>query len=156
MKKRIAMCGVLMLGGVLMFLFVSYRNRYKDLTANTDFIAYTEKLLNIEWQDCIETAVGDVKVADWEEFANIKLKVKEGAEEKVISILKNGCGQSLDFSSHTIPGYQGHELAKELKNSDIQSIWSISMEGRRVKTKNVYIYMTLDDEGDMYVYIFLV
>ncbi|MDE7434816.1 MAG: hypothetical protein K2N01_03185 [Lachnospiraceae bacterium] len=154
MKKRIAMCGVAIVGAVLLYLFVCYDNKNRDLTAYTDFIAYTEKLLNIEWQDCIETAVGDVKVADWEEYANIKLKVKEGAEEKVINIIKDRCGKSRDVSSHTIPGYQGHELADELRNSDIQAIWNVFMEGKRVKTRCVYIYVTLDNEGGMYVYIF--
>lgn len=153
MKKRIAMCGVLMLGGVLMFFFVSHKNRNRDLTAYTDFIAYTEQLLNIGWQDCIETAVGDLKVIDWEEYADIRLKVKEGAEEKVISILKDRCGKSLDVSSYIIPN-QGHELAKEVKERDIQSIWTVFMEDRRAKTRCIYIYLALDDEGRMYVYIF--
>ena len=138
----------------MLFWFVCYDNKNKDLTAYTDFIAYTEKLLNIEWQDCIETAVGDVKVVDWEEFANIRLKVKEGAEEKVISILKDRCGKSFDVSFHAIPGYDDHELADELRNSNIQSIWHVFMEGRRVKTRSVYIYVTLDNKSCMYVYIF--
>ncbi|MDE7062789.1 MAG: hypothetical protein K2O73_06055 [Lachnospiraceae bacterium] len=138
----------------MLYLFVSYDNKNRDLTAYTDFITYTEKLLNIEWQGCIETAVGDVKVADWEEYANIRLKVKEGAEETVINILKDRCGQGFDFSSHTIPGYQGHKLAEELRNSDIQSIWKVFMEGRRVKTRCVYIYVTQDNAEGMYVYIF--
>ena len=154
MKKRIASCGVVIVGAVLLFWFVCYDNKNKDLTAYTDFITYTEKLLNIEWQDCIETAVGDVKVVDWEEFANIRLKVKEGAEEKVTNILKDRCGKSFDVLSYIIPGYNGYELADELRNSNIQSIWHVLMEGRRVKTRSVEIYMTLDAEGRMYVYLF--
>lgn len=147
------MCGVLMLGGVLMFLFVQHKNRYKDLTAYTDLIAYTEQLLNIEWQGGIETAVGDVRVADWEEFADIRLKVKEGAEKRVTNILKDRCGKGRDVSFYIIPN-QGHELAKEVKDRDIQSVWTVFMEGRRAKTRCIYIYLALDDEGRMYVYIF--
>ena len=150
MRKRmfILLIIVIVAGCAIMTMFFWRRHIYNDLCG------YTEKTLDIEWKDCIASAVGDVE-ANWgeEEYAHIKLEVQEGCEEEVLDIIQSRCGESFDLSRTIIPGYQGHEFAMEIKNSDIKYIFYVSMEGKWVKTRSIRIYVVYDENGKMYVYI---
>ena len=143
MKKRIFIFLIIIIvGGAVMTAFFCRKNRYKDLCV------YTEKLLEIKWNDCIETATGDVKrKIGEEEHAYIKLEVKVGCEEDVLNILRNSFGKSLDPIIRY--SYQGHEFAAEIRNGALQYVFEIFMEGKRAKTRNVKIYVVYDENNRM-------
>ncbi|MBD5537830.1 MAG: hypothetical protein HDQ99_19700 [Lachnospiraceae bacterium] len=147
-KKIFILLIIIIVGGAVMTVFFCRKNKYKDLRV------YTEKLLEVEWNDCIETATGDVEREMWEEdWANIKLGVKEGYEEDVLNILRNSFGEPSDISRVIVPDYQGHEFAAEIRNGDLQYIFKIYMEGEWAKTRNIRIYVVYDEKGQMYIYI---
>lgn len=150
MKKNILIfiLAIIILGGAVVTVLFCRRNKYKDLCA------YTENLLKIEWNSCIESATGDVKIEmGEEEWANIRLEVKRGYEEDMLNIVRDRFGKPLDLSHTIVPGYQGHEFATEIKNRDIQYLFETSLEGKRAKTRNIMIYVTYDEKGQMYIYI---
>ena len=149
MKKRIFIFLIIIIvGGAVMTAFFCRKNRYKDLCV------YTEKLLEIKWNDCIETATGDVKrKIGEEEHAYIKLEVKVGCEEDVLNIVRNSFGEPFDLSWVIVPDYQGHEFAAEIKNGDLQYVFEIFMEGKRAKTRSIDVYVVYDENNRMYVYI---
>lgn len=149
MKRIIAFFLVFIIAGGI-FMFLSFRYKYRDLTV------YTERLLDIELKDYIETAEGEVKntgFIGWEEYATFKLKVKAGEEKNVLNIFKNRCGKGVDLTTYVMPGHMGHEFVTEIKKSDIQFVWEVMMEGKRAKTRVVMIYAVLDKNGRMYVYL---
>ena len=147
-SKLIFLMAIIIAGVAIMTAFFCRESKYKDLRV------YTEKLLEVEWNDCIETATGDVEREMWEEdWANIKLGVKEGYEEDVLNILRNSFGEPSDISRVIVPDYQGHEFAAEIRNGDLQYIFKIYMEGKWAKTRNIRIYVVYDEKGQMYIYI---
>lgn len=147
-KKIFILLTIIIVVGAVMAAFFCRNNKYKDLRV------YTEKLLEIEWNDCIETATGDVKrKIGEEENAHIKLEMKEGYEEKVLNILRNSFGKPFDPSLVIVPGYQGHEFATEIKNGDLQYVYEIAMEGKRAKTRSIDVYVVYDENNRMYIYI---
>lgn len=152
-KKKIKKIFIIVLacmiaGGI--FMFLNYRYKYNNLTR------YMERLLDIELKDCIENAEGEVKISGWiHEFSKIKLKVKDGEEENAVSILKKRCGsRNLYGPDCIIPGYRGHQFAKEIKDGEIQFLCGVSMDGKGgVKTRDISIYVVVDREGQMYIYV---
>ena len=147
-SKLIFLMAIIIAGVAIMAAFFCRESKYKDLHV------YTEKLLEIEWNDCIESATGYVerKIGE-EENAYIKLGVKEGYEEDVLNILRNSFGEPFDLSWVIVPGYQGHEFAAEIKNGDLQYVFEIFMEGKRAKTRSIDVYVVYDENNRMYVYI---
>lgn len=147
-KKIFILLIIIIVGTAVMAAFFCRRNKYKDLRV------YTEKLLEIEWNDCIESATGNVeKKIGEEENAYIKLEVKEGYEEEVLNILRNSFGKPFDLSLVIVPGYQGHEFATEIKNGNLQYVFEIAMEGKRAKTRSIDIYVVYDENNRMHIYI---
>lgn len=150
MKRKMLFIVILIIiaGGAVMAVFFCRRNKYKDLCA------YTEKLLEVKWNDCIELATGDVeRKIGKEENSHVKLEVREGCEKDVLNIVRKRCGQPLDISDIIIPGYQGHLFATELKNSNIQYNFAVFLEGKIVKTRYIDIYVVYDEKNKMYIYI---
>ena len=149
MRKKIFIFLIIIIaGGVIMAAFFSRLSKYKDLCA------YTEKLLKIEWNDCIEAATGNVEIGiGKDDYAYVKLEVKEDYEEDVLNIVRKRFGKPLDLSRFVMPGYQGHEFTTEIKNGDIQYIFETFTEGKRVKTRSIMIYVVYNENDRMYVYI---
>lgn len=145
-EKRIFILLIItVVGGAIMTVFFFKKNKYKDLRA------YTERLLKIEWNDCIESATGSVKTIYREEVAHVKLEVRTGYEEEALSILKNKFGKSLE--RYIIPPRGGHEFIEEVKSGNIQYVDKIVMEGKRIKTRNIEIYAIYNEKGQMFIYI---
>lgn len=145
-KKRIIIFLIIIIAaGVIMTMLFCVSNKYKDLCA------YTEKLLKIEWDDCIESATGDLETRG-EELAHIKLEVKDGYEEKVLGILQNRFGQSYDLGD-SWPGWGGHPYAAEIENGDTRYIFMTLMAGKRATTRTVIIYVVYDEKEQMYIYV---
>ena len=149
-KKIFFFLIIVIICGAIITIFLYKRNKYKDLCA------YTEKLLEIEWNDCIESAAGDV-ILDRvdEEYAHIRLEIKEGSEEEALSIVQNRFVNPLDFSRINIPvvlNYR-HEFAAELKNSDIQYVFETFMRGKRARTREIRVYVVYDESRRMYIYV---
>ena len=146
MRKRIfILLIIIIVGGAVMAAFFCRESKYKDLRV------YTEKLLEIKWNDCIETAIGDVEIVYGEEVAHVKLEVKIGYEEEVLSIVENRFRQSLE--QYIIPPWQGHEFIEEVKNGNIQYVSRMAMDGKRIKTRNIEIYVVYDENNRMYIYV---
>ena len=109
----------LIIGGIFMTLFIYQKYKFKDLKR------YTEKLLNIEWGDCITKSWGDIKINGLfdGEYAHIKLEVRKGDDEKALGALQKKYKGEYDISTYALPGYRGHPYASEIKDSDIQFIY---------------------------------
>lgn len=117
--------------------------------APAELCAYTEELLEIEWNDYMESAAGDVVESEYdEEFAQIKLEVKQGYEEEVINILQNRFTIRTSSEAPPLP-----KSAEEIKNGDLRYVFSTFMEGKRAKTREIAAYVVYDESGKMYVYI---
>ena len=148
MKKKILFFLIIVIiGGVIIIMFFCRRNKYKDLCA------YTEKLLKIEWNDCVESTAGDVKLDRGEEYAHIRLEIKAGYEEEALSIVQNRFVNPLDLSRFTAVLNYRHEFATELKNSDIQYVFCIAMRGKRALTREIRVYVVYDESRRMYIYV---
>ena len=148
-KKIIFFLIIVIITGVIITMFLYRRNKYKDLCA------YTEKLLNIEWNDCIESTVGEVELYMGEEYPHIKLAIKAGYEEEALSIVQNRFVKPIDFSGTNYPvvlNYQ-HEFATELENSDIQYVFWIFMNGKVKITREIRVYVVYDENNRMYIYV---
>lgn len=127
------------------------KSEYKDL------YKYTENLLDIEWNDCIESAEGSVEdkynISE-EERAFIKLKVQSGCEEIVSDILQERFKQNMmELPGFSVLNYQGNDFETELKNSDIQAVYSKFMEGKAAKTREITIYVVYNEDNLMYIYV---
>jgi len=121
-----------------------------DFGGQEDLFAYTEKLLGIDWGDCIESAAGDVKTEDgMEEWANIRLEIRAGYEEEALDMVQNRFGEPLE--PYMLPPY--HPFEAELQDGNIQYAFSVFMEGKIEKTREIFLYEVCDDEGHMYFYI---
>ena len=148
MKKKILFFLIIVIiGVVIIIMFICRRNKHKDLCA------YTEKLLEIEWNDCIESTAGEVKLDRGEEFAHIRLEIKSGYEEEVLSIMQNRFVNPLDFSEITNGLNYRHEFATELKNRDIQYVFETVMRGKRLLTRDIMVYVVYDENSRMYIYV---
>lgn len=145
-KEKIMM--IFLIGGVIVCIFLFRKSIYKPI----DLIAYEEELLGIELQNYVQDASG--KVQRREEYATVKLKIKAGYEEKVEHVLTSRCGESLNIESFKIPGYAGHEFVNEIKSNTLQQIYVVMLEGKRAKTRSIEIYVTVDENREMYMYIF--
>lgn len=150
MRKKIVIFIIIFIisvGGIFMFQL------WRQANINSDLGAYAENLLDVQWKEYIEDATGEI-LTDEEEYALLKLKVKEGCEQEIIDILYTRCGKSIDVSSFVMPGYKEHIYAMELKELDILYIFTIAMDGKKVKTRSVTIYIANDDRNQMYIYVF--
>ena len=145
-KKILIFLIIIIAAGVIITILLCRSNKYKDLCG------YTEKLLKIEWNDCIELATGDAYKSDGEELAHVKLEVKTGCEEEALSILQNRFGRSLD-PYDIWPGYGGHPFAAEIENGNTQYIFMTFMKGNRAKTRSISIYIVYDEIGKMFIYV---
>lgn len=149
MKKRLFIFLIIIIaGGVMMVAFFCRMNENKDLCA------YIERILKIEWSDCIEVATGNVETRiGKDDYAYVKLEVKEGYEGTVLNIVRNRFGNPTDLSGFIMPGYQGHEFAEEIKNSNTQYVFETFMEGKEAKTRSIMIYVVYDENNRMYIYV---
>ena len=148
MKKKILFFLIIVIiGGAILIMLICRRNKYKDLCS------YTEKLLEIEWNDCIESTAGDVKLDRGEEYAHIRLEIKSGYEEEALSIVQNRFVNPLDLSRFTAVLNYRHEFGAELKNSDIQYVFETVMRGKRRHTRAIRVYVVYDENRRMYIYV---
>lgn len=149
MRKNVVLVMILTIFVAGIFMFWLWRQK----NLNSDLCAYTESLLDVQWKEYIEDVTGEI-LTDEEEYALLKLKVKEGCEQEIIDILYTRCGKSIDVSSFVMPGYKEHIYAMELKELDILYIFTIAMDGKKVKTRGVTVYIANDDRNQTYIYIF--
>lgn len=145
MRRRILIILLfLIVGGAAVTVFFVSTNQYKNL------YAYTERLLKIKWNGCIESVEGD---AD-KEAVHVKLEVKAGYEEEVLRIVQNRFGESLDIERNFRLAHQRHAFAAEIENSDILYIARIALPIKRCKcTRDIYIYIVYHEKGQMYLYV---
>ncbi len=152
MKKRVIKyiaVFIILLGGVVVGINYFQKDKYNDL------ISYEENLLGIEFREYVDGITGNIKKSDgYEDHAYIRLEVKDVYEEEMIDAFKREYPCISDIVSYTMPGYQNHELAIEMKSRTIKYIFVILMEGKHAKTREFDVYITEDENNKMYVYIF--
>ncbi len=152
MKSRITkyiIIFIILLGGVVMGIICFHEHKYKDL------ISYEENLLGIEFRDYVDGVEGDIERSFFdEEYANIRFEIKAGYEEEMIEAFKGKYSCFPDIASYSMPGYQNHELAIEMKSRNIKYIFISLKAGKYAMTRSTEIYIVEDENNKMYVYIF--
>ena len=151
-KKTIIICILFIVCIVgLVFYFLSHKIITKDLTN------YVEKTINIELSDVATGEDGKVVVDPGEEFAYICISLEKGSIEKVKA--------RLDVEGNGIfPSEQGwnsmYDLRwNKLQNENINCIYNTFAEGKtsirgKQKTRDMYIYLSTDNEGNEFLYLF--
>lgn len=124
--------------------FLYYKHKFKDL------YTYSENLLRVDWDGCVEVVSGEAKISYGEEYARIKLEVKEGFEEKALKIIQNRCGESYEFTF--TDGFQGHQYIHEIRNGRMVYRSRISNNGRKAKSRVTNIFVVIIEDR-MYIYL---
>lgn len=144
MRRRIFIILILLIAGgaAVAALFIS-ANQYKNLCA------YTERLLDVEWSGCVESAEGDA-----DEYAvHVKLEIKAGYEEEILRIVQNRFGEYLDIESNRLPESQKHAFAAEIAASDILYTFRTTLSIGSKGVRAIYIYIVRNENGQTYLYV---
>lgn len=150
MRKRILclLVGAVIIAGIVA-VSLSFRGRNQDLER------YTEEILDINWGDCIEASTGKVVPSlTEEEYAVIRFDVKQGCEQEVVDIIKEKCGEPRDTATAPPGIFSMYDLGKELDEKEIQFYFSCFREGKRVKTREIDIFVATDSTNKTYIYWF--
>lgn len=153
MKKKALIISILFIVCIvgLMFYFLSHKIITKDLTD------YVEKTINIELSDVATREDGKVVVDPGEEFAYICISLEKGSIEKIKA--------RLDIEGNGIfPTEQGFTSMYDLRWNKLQTeninyIYNTFTEGKTSirgtqKTRDMYIYLSTDNEGNEFLYLF--
>lgn len=153
MKKKALIISILFIVCIvgLMFYFLSHKIITKDLTD------YVEKTINIELSDVATGEDGKVVVDPGEEFAYICISLEKGSIEKIKA--------RLDIEGNGIfPTEQGFTSMYDLRWNKLQTeninyIYNTFTEGKTSirgtqKTRDMYIYLSTDNEGNEFLYLF--
>ena len=153
MKKKALIISILFIVCIvgLMFYFLSHKIITKDLTD------YVEKTINIELSDVATGEDGKVVVDPSEEFAYICISLEKGSIEKIKA--------RLDIEGNGIfPTEQGFTSMYDLRWNKLQTeninyIYNTFTEGKTSirgtqKTRDMYIYLSTDNEGNEFLYLF--
>ena len=151
-KKKIAIVAAVIVIAGIMAVLSSLWIRYHNLEK------YAEKVLDIDWGDCIEASTGEIEHSFFslteEESVIIKFTVKQGYEQEVVDILEERCGEPMDIS-YAPPGiFYMYELGKELEEREIQFYFACVKEGKRAKSRWFEIFVATDDANRTYIYWF--
>lgn len=151
-KKKIVIAAAVVVIADIMTVLLSLWLRYHNLEK------YAEKVLDIDWGDCIEASTGEIEhnflSLTEEEHVIIKLTVKQGYEQEVMDILEKRCGEPIDIS-YAPPGiFYRYELGKELEEREIQFYFTCVKEGKKAKSRWFEIFVAADDANRTYIYWF--
>lgn len=94
----------------------------------------------------------DSKKSSSEESANIRIRLNEDTVEKVREILDMKTAGGSD-TIDTIPGYQDHPYALEMKKMNLTDHYKRVVSGKNVKSRPVNFYIA-ENGGEYYVFIF--
>ena len=117
-----------------------------------DINGYIKDLTEVDIGDYFAEAEMDSKNSLSEETANIRIRLKENTVEKVREILDMKTARGSD-TIDTIPGYQDHPYALEMKRMSVTDHYKRVVSGKNVKSRPVNFYIA-ENGGEYYVFIF--
>jgi len=117
-------------------------------------VEYVKSLFEVSFEEKILDADMElVSSPDEEDTARIRMKIPKDSvasvEKELQKVIEEG--ESVDASS--IPRYQGHLYAEELKKMSIRRRYYLFTTGKIAKTRDINIYLAENDEYG-YIYIF--
>lgn len=154
MKKKVLIIGIILfiIGIIcLIYYFTTHKIITKDLTN------YVERTVGIELSDISIKESGKVECTPQEDFAYICLTLKPGSIETAKNRLnvENKGIFKVDNGFNSIPDLMWHKLHKE----NIVAIYNKfaigkTFMGSTQKSRNMYIYLSTDDKGNEFLYLF--
>lgn len=117
-----------------------------------DINEYIENLTEVDIGDYFAEADMDSKRSSSEETANIRIRLNENTVEKVREILDMRTARGSD-TIDSIPGYQDHPFALEMKKMNVTDHFIRVVSGKNVKSRPVNFYVA-ENDGEYYVFIF--
>ena len=138
-----------------MWIFGKTASRNKTKTQeNTNLTAYAEELTGLVLDDICTEGIGEIKTSGKEENAYICLSLKADGEEKIRERLEQKGLKPFD-GTYTLPGFQGHEIAKKLKSETILDWYTLFLNGNgETMTRSVELYLTKTEDGKLFLYLF--
>ena len=154
MRKKFLIIGIILFI-ICIICLISYFLTHKIITK--DLTDYVEKTINIELSDVATGEDGKVVVDPGEEFAYICISLEKGSIEKIKA--------RLDIEGNGIfPTEQGFTSMYDLRWNKLQTeninyIYNTFTEGKTSirgtqKTRDMYIYLSTDNEGNEFLYLF--
>ncbi len=114
-----------------------------------DINEYIKELTEVNIGDYFAEAEMNSKKSSSEETANIRIRLNENTVEKVREILDMHTARGSD----TIPRYQDHPYALEMKKMSVTDHYIRVVSGKNVKSRPVNFYIA-EYGGEYYVFIF--
>ena len=156
LKYCIFCLGIIVIGGMIGLAIynsvATTTDKSKTISKSNDLIQYLEKAWNIELEDYVEDAIGEVKMhEDEEDTGIIKVKVLKEYEETVIKFLKDNLGEITGNPYDSVPPFPSNSLVNEVETKEWRYTFSRSREGKYAKTRLLFVYVVYDDSG-MYIY----
>ena len=156
LKYCIFCLGIIVIGGMIGLAIynsvATTTDKSKTISKSNDLIQYLEKAWNIELEDYVEDAIGEVKMhEDEEDTGVIKVKVLKEYEETVIKFLKDNLGEITGNPYDSVPPFPSNSLVKEVETKEWKYTFSCFGEGKYAKTREIFVYVVYDD-GGMYIY----
>lgn len=123
----------------------------KGLVLQDKLVNYMEALLHMELNNYVERVEGGVTIGENVEIAMIKVKISAENENTVTGLLENKFINLGKNDTDEIPPFPSDSLLSEIKTKEWKNTFLYVVEGKRAKTREIYIYVTLDKTG-MYLY----
>jgi hypothetical protein len=143
---------VLALAAFICLCACSAKPGQKTTDSIKDINEYIKDLTEVDIGDYFAEAEMDSKKSSSEESANIRIRLNEDTVEKVREILDMKTARGSD-TIDTIPGYQDHPYALEMKKMNLTDHYKRVVSGRNVKSRPVNFYIA-ENDGEYYVFIF--
>lgn len=123
----------------------------KGLVLQDELVNYMEALLHMELNNYVERIEGGVTIGENVEIAMIKVKISAENENTVTGLLENKFINLGKNDTDEIPPFPSDSLLSEIKTKEWKNTFLYVVEGKRAKTREIYIYVTLNKTG-MYLY----
>lgn len=143
---------VLALAAFVSLCACSAKPGQKTTDSIKDINEYIKDLTEVDIGDYFAEAEMDSKKSSSEESANIRIRLNEDTVEKVREILDMKTARGSD-TIDTIPGYQDHPYALEMKKMNLTDHYIRVVSGKNVKSRPVNFYIA-ENGGEYYVFIF--
>ena len=154
MKKKVLIIGIILFL-ICIICLIYYFSTHKIITKN--LTNYVEQTVEIELSDITIKEDGKVSCTPSEDFAYICLTLKPGSIETAknrLNVENKGIFE-VDNGFNSIPDSRWHKLHKE----NIIAIYSKFTTGKTFmgstqKSRNMYVYLSTDDKGNKFFYLF--
>ncbi|SDZ96603.1 hypothetical protein SAMN05216349_10353 [Oribacterium sp. KHPX15] len=126
----------------------AYEEDAKKLTT------YAEDLTGLTLKDICLKESGEIESQSRDEYAYICLDLQDGGI-KTLEERLDAAGKEALKGSFTVPGFNGHELAKKMKSETILGWYTFFLKGKgNAMTRSVEVFLTEDEENKGYMYLF--